>query len=117
MLYSEADEEEDLYVTLIHMRIYCVVCLLHLCIYGISLRVLENYVCVVLLYAVFFFSWYSCCICDFSDDDEEWDDDMSWKVRRAACKLLSALAATRPEMLSTLSNTVAPTLINRYYIM
>lgn len=48
-----------------------------------------------------------------SDDEEEWDDDMSWKVRRASSKLLSAIAATRPELLSNLYTKVVPVLINR----
>ncbi|KAL7749659.1 hypothetical protein RI367_004887 [Sorochytrium milnesiophthora] len=56
---------------------------------------------------------------DDDDDEEEEDgysddDDLSWKVRRASAKLLSAIAATRPELLAELVRTVGPALIRRF---
>lgn len=49
-------------------------------------------------------------------DSEEYsdDDDMSWKVRRAAAKCLESVIATRHESLSEFYKTVAPTLIARF---
>lgn len=49
-------------------------------------------------------------------DSEEYsdDDDMSWKVRRAAAKCLESVIATRHELLSEFYKTVAPTLIARF---
>lgn len=47
---------------------------------------------------------------DYSDDD----DDMSWKVRRSASKVLSAVIETRSEFLQQLYENVAPALINRF---
>ncbi|CAO1637772.1 unnamed protein product [Parajaminaea phylloscopi] len=46
---------------------------------------------------------------DYSDDD-----DISWKVRRAACKVLNAAISTRPELLTTVVTNVAPVLIGRF---
>ncbi|KAI0761177.1 ARM repeat-containing protein [Trametes elegans] len=53
------------------------------------------------------------------DDDElgdEYDDDedTSYKIRRAATKLLAAVTATRPELLTTLYKEVSPVLISRF---
>ncbi|KAL1115704.1 hypothetical protein AAG570_005994 [Ranatra chinensis] len=48
------------------------------------------------------------------DDDYSDDDDMSWKVRRAAAKCLEALIATRPDQLPELYRTVSPRLIARF---
>jgi len=50
------------------------------------------------------------------DDDEDYsdDDDYSWKVRRAAAKVLSALILSRPDRLSVLVPMLAPTLIIRF---
>lgn len=42
------------------------------------------------------------------------DDDVSWKVRRAATKLLSTLIATRFEMLNEFYQSVSPVLISRF---
>ncbi|CAO3590165.1 unnamed protein product [Absidia cylindrospora] len=47
---------------------------------------------------------------DYSDDD----DDMSWKVRRSATKLLTSIIETRCDLLLQLYNTVAPALISRF---
>ncbi|XP_060552206.1 cullin-associated NEDD8-dissociated protein 1-like [Ruditapes philippinarum] len=49
-----------------------------------------------------------------SDEEYSDDDDMSWKVRRAAAKCLSAVIATRHEMLSDFYKTVSPALIQRF---
>ena len=53
----------------------------------------------------------------FHDDDQEDysdDDDVSWKVRRAAAKVLSSLILSRPDRLPTLLPMLLPTLINRF---
>jgi cullin-associated NEDD8-dissociated protein 1 len=47
---------------------------------------------------------------DYSDDD----DDMSWKVRRSASKVLSGIIETRSDLLQQLYETVSPTLITRF---
>ncbi|KAF9074038.1 armadillo-type protein [Rhodocollybia butyracea] len=58
-----------------------------------------------------------------ADDDEEDeadldeysdDEDTSYKIRRSATKLLSALIDTRPELLSTIYKEVSPVLISRF---
>ncbi|TFY60061.1 hypothetical protein EVJ58_g5390 [Rhodofomes roseus] len=57
---------------------------------------------------------------DEDDDEAELDDqysddeDMSYKVRRSATKLLAAIIATRPELLTTLYKEVSPVLISRF---
>ncbi|KAH9911655.1 TIP120-domain-containing protein [Fomitopsis serialis] len=57
---------------------------------------------------------------DDDDDEAELDDqysddeDMSYKVRRSATKLLGAIIATRPELLTTLYKEVSPVLISRF---
>ncbi|KAI0757560.1 TIP120-domain-containing protein [Daedaleopsis nitida] len=57
---------------------------------------------------------------DEDEDDEELgdeyedDEDTSYKIRRAATKLLAAVIATRPELLATLYKTVSPVLISRF---
>ncbi|KAI0638875.1 ARM repeat-containing protein [Trametes polyzona] len=54
------------------------------------------------------------------DDDEELgdeyedDEDTSYKIRRSATKLLAAVIATRPELLTTLYKEVSPVLISRF---
>ncbi|KAI8375217.1 armadillo-type protein [Blakeslea trispora] len=50
-------------------------------------------------------------IADFSDED---DDDMSWKVRRSASRVLCAIIESRPDLLQQLYETVAPVLISRF---
>lgn len=49
-------------------------------------------------------------------DSEEYsdDDDMSWKVRRAAAKCLESVILTRHELLSEMYETVSPALIARF---
>ncbi|CAL9008989.1 unnamed protein product [Prunus brigantina] len=42
------------------------------------------------------------------------DEDVSWKVRRAAAKCLAALIVSRPEMLSKLYEEACPKLIDRF---
>uniref|UniRef100_A0A672RK11 Cullin-associated NEDD8-dissociated protein 1-like n=1 Tax=Sinocyclocheilus grahami TaxID=75366 RepID=A0A672RK11_SINGR len=49
-----------------------------------------------------------------SDDEYSDDDDMSWKVRRAAAKCLDAVVSTRLEMLPEFYRTVSPALIARF---
>ena len=39
---------------------------------------------------------------------------MSWKVRKAASKTISAIISTRQELLNTIATTVAPVLVNRF---
>ena len=53
---------------------------------------------------------------EMDSDDEEFsdDDDLSWKVRRAACKLLKALVETRPDLLSEHYTVMAPPLISSF---
>ncbi|XP_067622411.1 cullin-associated NEDD8-dissociated protein 1 isoform X2 [Eurosta solidaginis] len=46
---------------------------------------------------------------DYSDDD-----DISWKVRRAAAKCLEALITTRHEMIENFCQDLGPVLINRF---
>lgn len=50
------------------------------------------------------------------EDDENYsdDDDVSWKVRRAAAKVLSAALVSRPDKLAAMVPRVAPTLISRF---
>ncbi|OAV91609.1 hypothetical protein PTTG_04239 [Puccinia triticina 1-1 BBBD Race 1] len=50
---------------------------------------------------------------EFGDEYSD-DDDMSWKIRRAATKLLSTLIATRFELLQELYQSVSPVLISRF---
>ena len=49
-----------------------------------------------------------------SDDEYSDDDDVSWKVRRAAAKCLEAVITTRHEMMEQFYTTISPALINRY---
>ncbi|KAL0578835.1 hypothetical protein V5O48_003159 [Marasmius crinis-equi] len=56
---------------------------------------------------------------DDEDDDAELDEysddeDTSYKIRRGATKLLAALIATRPELLSTIYKDVSPVLVSRF---
>lgn len=49
-----------------------------------------------------------------SEDEYSDDDDMSWKVRRAAAKCLAALISSRPDLLPDFHCTLAPALIRRF---
>ena len=51
---------------------------------------------------------------DESEDEYSDDDDMSWKVRRAAAKCLEAIIATRHELLHEFYSKVSPVLIGRF---
>ncbi len=51
---------------------------------------------------------------DEEDDEYSDDDDMSWKVRRAAAKCLESVIATRRELLTEFYKTVSPQLIARF---
>ena len=57
---------------------------------------------------------WTCLFYRGSDEEYSDDDDMSWKVRRAAAKCLSAVIATRHEMLSDFYRVVSPALIQRF---
>ncbi|KAF6098817.1 putative cullin associated and neddylation dissociated 2 (putative) [Phyllostomus discolor] len=49
-----------------------------------------------------------------SEDEYSDDDDMSWKVRRAAAKCMAALISSRPDLLPDFHRTLAPALICRF---
>jgi cullin-associated NEDD8-dissociated protein 1 len=51
---------------------------------------------------------------DEEDEDYSDDDDVSWKVRRAAAKVLSSLIVSAPERLPTLVPLLTPTLVQRF---
>ena len=53
-------------------------------------------------------------LCSEEDDEYSDDDDMSWKVRRAAAKCLGVILGSRPEMLSTFYQDVSPAIIKRF---
>ena len=50
---------------------------------------------------------------DGSEDEYSDDDDVSWKVRRAAAKCVEAVIVTRHEMMDQFYTTISPALINR----
>ena len=47
-------------------------------------------------------------------DDYSDDDDVSWKIRRAAAKCLDAIISTRHELLNVFYSEVSPFLISRF---
>lgn len=49
-----------------------------------------------------------------AEDEYSDDDDMSWKVRRAAAKCLEAVVSSRRELLPDLYKVVSPALICRF---
>src|SRR5271169_171326 len=51
---------------------------------------------------------------DFEAEEYSDDDDVSWKVRRAATKLLTAVILAYPSTLPEIYRTVSPTLISRF---
>lgn len=53
---------------------------------------------------------------DDEGEDNEYsdDDDMSWKVRRAAAKCLEAIISTRRDLISDMYRLVSPPLIARF---
>ncbi|KAI3810655.1 hypothetical protein L1987_20277 [Smallanthus sonchifolius] len=51
---------------------------------------------------------------DDSTNEYTDDEDVSWKVRRAAAKCLAALIVSRPEMLSNLYDDACPKLVDRF---
>ena len=50
---------------------------------------------------------------DFEEEYED-DDDVSWKVRRSAVKVLEAAIETRLDLLASFYKTIAPVLISRF---
>ncbi|XP_072203506.1 cullin-associated NEDD8-dissociated protein 1-like isoform X2 [Excalfactoria chinensis] len=49
-----------------------------------------------------------------SDDEYSDDDDISWKVRRAAAKCLEAIVSSRHDLLHDFYKTLSPVLISRF---
>jgi len=51
---------------------------------------------------------------DCSEDEYSDDDDVSWKVRRAAAKCIESVIVSRHEMIEQFYKTISPALINRF---
>jgi hypothetical protein len=60
------------------------------------------------------FAFFAVQMEDESEDEYSDDDDMSWKVRRAAAKCLEAVITTRHELIDEFYKTVSLKLIARY---
>lgn len=54
--------------------------------------------------------------CPLAESEEEYsdDDDVSWKVRRAAAKCLEAIVSSRHDLLQDFYKTLSPVLISRF---
>ena len=69
---------------------------------------------------LYIFHWWICIyrgilqLCRMSDDDYTDDDDVSWKVRRAASKCLVAVLDNYADMLPTLYRSACPALVGRF---
>jgi cullin-associated NEDD8-dissociated protein 1 len=52
----------------------------------------------------------------FNSDQEDYsdDDDVSWKIRRAAAKCLEAIISTRHDLVQLFYSDVSPVLISRF---
>lgn len=48
------------------------------------------------------------------DDSYSDDDDISWKVRRAAAKTLAAIHTSRPDLIVDFYTLISPALIGRF---
>lgn len=67
--------------------------------------------------ALIFSSWcilFSLVFFPESDDEYSDDDDISWKVRRAAAKCLEAIVSSRHDLLQDFYKTLSPVLISRF---
>ena len=55
-------------------------------------------------------------IVNYREDDDSYsdDDDVSWKVRRAAAKSLLAILTSRPDLLTEFYTVISPALIARF---
>ena len=57
---------------------------------------------------------FKCWILTSDQEDYSDDDDVSWKIRRAAAKCLDAIINTRHELLNVFYSEVSPILISRF---
>ncbi len=56
----------------------------------------------------------ACCVCSLSDEEYSDDEDVSWKVRRAAAKCLQAIIESYPDLLRDIYPKAATALIARF---
>jgi len=56
----------------------------------------------------------ACCVCSLSDEEYSDDEDVSWKVRRAAAKCLQAIIESYPDLLRDIYPKAATALIGRF---